>query len=96
MDELTNKLSEHGSSAIETTIVSGATKVMAGGSLTATTGWVISNQNIALIGVLIAFAGFVVNLIFQVRRDRREENLHVAKMVQIEESKQEIKLHHED
>ena len=55
-------------------------KAMIPGAATATLGWVVSSQEIALIGLALTIAGFFINLFFQIRRDRREEAWHKAKL----------------
>jgi len=42
--------------------------------------WLASGHWIGLSGVLIAGAGLVVNWYFQRRRDRRERELHAARL----------------
>lgn len=54
-----------------------ATKV---GALTSGLGWVTSNTVIAILGLAVAILGFLVNLYFQNKRDKREAQLHDAKM----------------
>lgn len=45
---------------------------MGGGVVTSVIGWLSSNEAVVLIGVLVTVLGFLVNLIFQVRRDKRQ------------------------
>jgi fucose permease len=52
-----------------------ASKSMGGGAATSILGWISSNEGIALIGLGITVAGFIVNFVFQFRRDRREAEL---------------------
>ena len=46
--------------------------VMGGGAFTSFIGWLSSSEAVLLIGVIVTILGFVINLIFQVRRDRRQ------------------------
>lgn len=57
-----------------------ATKVTEVGALASIGGWVTSNTLVAIFGLMVAILGFMVNLYFQSRRDRREAQLHDAKM----------------
>lgn len=45
---------------------------MGGGTLTSVVGWLMSDGAVAFIGVAVTVLGFIVNHIFQIRRDRRE------------------------
>lgn len=80
---------------IEGLVSSVATKGgMSGGSLYAIYGWLTSSGAAVLIGILVTVAGFVVNWIYQRKRDKREEReqqlrekreeeLHQARLTQI-------------
>ncbi len=80
---------------IESLISSVATKGgMGGGTAAALYGWLTSSGAAVLIGILVTVAGFIVNLIYQRRRDQREERelairekregeLHQARLLQI-------------
>lgn len=57
-----------------------ASKSMGGGAATSVLGWISSNEGIALIGLGITVAGFIVNFIFQFRRDKREAEMLRRKM----------------
>lgn len=65
---------------IEEIATSVASKSMGGGAATSILGWISSNEGIALIGLGITVAGFIVNFIFQFRRDKREAELLKLKM----------------
>lgn len=67
---------------------------MAGGTVYSFYGWLTSSSAAVLIGILVTVAGFVVNLIYQRKRDNREEReqllrekredeLHQARMMQL-------------
>lgn len=45
---------------------------MGGGVVTSVIGWLSSNEAVILIGVLVTILGFIINLVFQVRRDKRQ------------------------
>lgn len=45
---------------------------MGGGAVTSLIGWLSSSEAVLLIGVLVTIFGFIINLIFQIRRDRRQ------------------------
>jgi len=68
---------------VEATVTSVASRGMGGGAATSMVGWLASNEAIALIGVIITVLGFVVNLIFQIRRDRRDQELQRVKLLAI-------------
>lgn len=60
--------------ATDTAVTSVATKWgMGGGTVAAAYGWLTSNGGAVVIGILVTVLGFVINYIFQRRRDRREE-----------------------
>jgi len=65
---------------IEATVSSVATKGMGGGTGATLAGLVLSNEVLALIGVVITFLGFVVNLIFKMRDDRRKQERHMLEL----------------
>lgn len=44
---------------------------MGGGAVTSLIGWLSSSEAVLLIGVIVTILGFIVNFIFQVRRDNR-------------------------
>lgn len=80
---------------IEGLVSSVATKGgMGGGTAAALYGWLTSSNAAVLIGILVTVAGFVVNWIYQRKRDKREEReqlvreqldfaLHQARLLQI-------------
>lgn len=69
---------------VDTAVTSAATKTMSGGIVTTTVGWLSSNEGIAVSGFVLTVFGFVVNLIFQIRRDRREQQLQDAKLAALQ------------
>lgn len=77
------------STSVEATVSSIASKGMGGGTMTSIYGWVTSNEAMVLIGVVVTILGFVMNCIFQFRRDRREQELHRSKLAALNEQKPE-------
>lgn len=68
--------------AMDTAAASLADKVTAGGAVTGVAGWFMQINWIGLIGVLIALGGFALSWYFQIKRDRREAELHRARMME--------------
>lgn len=66
--------------ALETTVSSYATKAMGTGGATALAGGLTANEIMAFVGVVLAGLGFLTNLWFQHRRDRREDREHQRRM----------------
>lgn len=58
--------------ALEVGAISIANKTTLTGALTGLAGWAASFNWIGLIGVIVAVAGLMANILFQARRDRRE------------------------
>ena len=50
------------------------------GAATAGLSWILDARVMAAIGVAVAVAGFVTQLVLGVRRDRREQREHEARM----------------
>jgi hypothetical protein len=57
-----------------------STKTTYAGGGTALVGGLTANEWLTVIGVLIAVLGFLTNLYFQHRRDKREEREHKRRM----------------
>ncbi len=57
-----------------------ATKGMGVGVATSAVGALSSNHIITILGFLLTLSSFIVNLIFKLRRDRREQELQEAKL----------------
>lgn len=49
---------------------------MIGGTVTSFSGWVISAQGVAAVGLVVTIGGFIVNYAFQVRKEKREKELN--------------------
>ena len=57
-----------------------APRVTTGGASAAALGWVLSNEVLGVIGVLIALAGWMTTWFYRRRDDRRAEQFHRVKM----------------
>ena len=57
-----------------------APRVTTGGAGAAAIGWVLSNEVLGVMGVLIAVAGWMTTWFYRRRDDRRAEQLHEVKM----------------
>lgn len=55
-------------------------KTVAVGTGTTAVGWLMSSEAGVLIGIAIGVIGLLFSLFFQIRRDRREQREHEAKM----------------
>lgn len=73
---------------VAASVASKTTYVGAGGSLLA---WAASIDWLAVLGVLVALAGFVLNGYFQFKRNRREELESILRM-QREQEEHNIKM----
>lgn len=67
-------------------IISAASKTSIAGGVTTAAGAVTSMDLLTIVGVLVAVGGFLINLIFQLRRDRREQKEHLARMAAIKDN----------
>lgn len=81
--------------AVDGTVASVATKWgMGGGTLAAAFGWLTSNGAAVLIGIFVTVLGFIINYIFQRRRDRREaEQAKLSRKLELAEEKRRQELH---
>ena len=69
---------------------------MGGGAVTSLIGWLSSSEAVLLIGVIVTILGFLVNLVFQVRRDKRQKDRDdLEKQLLIAKEKREEKLFEE-
>ena len=57
-----------------------APRVTTGGAGAAAIGWLLSNEVLGVMGVLIAVAGWLTTWFYRRRDDRRADQLHQAKM----------------
>jgi|GEM_PF-1371982 len=62
--------------ATEATASAVATKTTYAGSIATIGGWVVSSELIALCGLILAILGFLVNLVFKLREDSRQAEVH--------------------
>lgn len=69
--------------AFDAAIAASASKAMYAGGGVSGTGFMLSNEFIGLVGLLIALAGFFVNLHFKRKDDKRLQAFHDAKMAQL-------------
>jgi hypothetical protein len=72
--------------AAEATASGLATKGTYGGTMLTIGGWAVNSEFIALCGLALAFLGFVVNLVFKIREDRRQEEAHKLNKRNMEET----------
>lgn len=87
MGNMTSPNNDITSKLTDATIASVSTKWgMGGGTATSLYGWLTTNEAVVLIGLIITIVGFVLNGIFQYRRDRvvREEHELKKKLLQME------------
>lgn len=71
--------------ATEAAVAAVAHKTMTAGSATAVVGWLTLNNVALLIGILVTLAGFGVNFYYRRKADRRESELHAARLAEIRE-----------
>ena len=72
-------MTEH-ESAIDIAIAASASKAMYAGGGMAGTGFVLDNEFFGLVGLVIALAGFGVNLYYKRLENKRQELEHNARM----------------
>lgn len=65
---------------IEATVLSLSNKSIVAGSVTSVLGWLAQSGMTALVAMLVAVLGLLINAWFQLRRDRREEREHQRRM----------------
>lgn len=69
---------------------------MGGGAVTSFIGWLSSSEAVILIGVIVTILGFLVNLMFQMRRDKRQKDRdELEKQIMIAKEKRDIRLFEE-
>lgn len=66
------------------TISTIATKATYTGAGATAIGWITSSEGVALIGLLLALLGFIVNLYFKIKQDKREAAEHEVRMAKLE------------
>lgn len=66
--------------AFEAAVAASATKAMYGGAGAAAGGFVMSNELLGVLGLLIALMGFAVNFYYRRKQDQREVLEHERRM----------------
>ncbi|MGR2824240.1 holin [Acinetobacter sp. 1124_18A] len=66
-------MSENTSQAVEVVATTVGSKATYAGGTATVVGWVASVDWLAVTGVLIALAGFALNVYFQIKKNKREE-----------------------
>ena len=66
--------------AFGATAAASASKATYTGSATTMMGWMMSSEFIAVCGFALAVLGFIVNLYFKIKDDRRQQRAHDAHM----------------
>lgn len=67
---------------IDTAVTAAASKATYAGAAVTGAGKVLNAETVMLIGLIVTIAGFLVNVFFQWRRDRRERREHEARMAE--------------
>ena len=62
------------STSIDATLAAAGSKATVLGSGTTVVSWLFSSEFGVLIGVILSIAGFLINLYFKARRDRRDQS----------------------
>ncbi len=71
--------------AVEAVWISAGNKSMVTGAGTSLAGWLASVNWLGVFGALIALAGLLINLYFQIRRDRRESAESAARIAALQD-----------
>lgn len=72
-----NDIHEHTADAVVASVASKATYVGAGTSFI---GWLTTSEAGVAVGIILGIVGFIVNLYFKRREDRRQQEQHDAQM----------------
>ncbi len=78
-------MTDRASAVVEATVASAANKTAVVGGITSALGWVTQVNWVAVTGVVVAVAGLLVNMYFQLRRDRRESAESAARIAALQE-----------
>ena len=81
------RMSDSYRQAAEAAVAASASKATYTGSATTMFGWLMSNEFIAVGGFALAVLGFIVNLYFKIKDDRRLQKAHDAQMQDINSRK---------
>lgn len=73
-------LSDHAQNVTDATLATAGAKVAYGGGSTAVVGWAISSDVAAFLGLLIGFAGLLVNWYYRHKDEIRKQEVHEAKL----------------
>lgn len=65
---------------IEAAVAASAPKIMYGGASASGLSFILSNEFMGVVGCLIALAGYLTNLYYKRKRDKREQEEHAARM----------------
>lgn len=84
-------MADHAASGVAEVAASVATKATYAGSTATVFGALASIDWVAVTGLLIAIAGFILNAYFQIRKNKREE-LESMIRIQREQDKHEIEM----
>ena len=68
------------SNLTDSVIASTASKATYTGAGASVMGWLVSSEAAVFFGIVIGVLGLVVNVIFSIRRDRREQREHEQRM----------------
>ena len=66
--------------AFEATMATAGSKATFGGASTSIVSWMLSSEFGILFGLLLGLAGFIVNLYYKHKQDKREQIEHDRKM----------------
>jgi hypothetical protein len=66
--------------AFEATMATAGSKATYTGASTSAVAWMLSSEFGILFGVMLGVGGFIVNLYFKYKQDKREQVLHEKKM----------------
>jgi hypothetical protein len=66
--------------AFEATMATAGSKATYTGASTSAVAWMLSSEFGILFGVMLGVGGFIVNLYFKYKQDKREQALHEKKM----------------
>lgn len=80
---LENVVADKTSLAIEASALSASSKTTTLGAVAGTVGWAAQINWLGLIGALVAVVGLAVNFYFQHQRNKREEEMHRARLDEI-------------
>jgi hypothetical protein len=67
----------------DASIAAAASKSTYTGAGLTITGWLVSSEAAIVVGMMVGIVGLIVNFIFRLREDRRQEKLHQEKLKQI-------------